>query len=73
MMKVQECQQRIDERIKDELVKKEVRVFHLAHEIQKIRWVDEAPQLLETMAIELRSLAYQIRNLKAARLAAMNA
>ena len=72
-MKTQECQQRINERIKDALVAKEVRVFHIAHEIQKIHWVGEAPQILEAMAIELRSLAYQIRNLKAAQLAAKNA
>jgi len=72
-MKTQECQQRIDERIKDALVAKEVRAHHLASEIMKIHWVGEAPQLLEAMAIELRSLAYQIRNLKAARLAAANA
>ncbi len=72
-MTTQEAQQEIAERIKDELVQKEMRVYHLACEIRKIRWVDEAPQILETMAIELRSLAYQIRNLKAARLAVRNA
>lgn len=72
-MTTKAAQQQIDARIKEELVKKEMRVYHLAGEIQKIRWVEEAPQLLEAMAIELRSLAYQIRNLKAARLAAKNA
>ena len=68
-MNKHETVQQMNERLNDELVKKEVRVYHLAHEVQKIRWTEEAPQLLEAIAIEMRSLAYQIRNLKAAKLA----
>ena len=72
-MTINESQQRVDERIKDELVQKETRVHHLANEAMRMRWTEEAPQLLETFALEMRSLAYQIRNLKAARLALRNA
>ena len=68
-MNKHETAQQMNARLNDELVKKEVRVYHLAHEVQKIRWTEEAPQLLEAIAIEMRSLAYQIRNLKAAKLA----
>lgn len=68
-MNKHETVQQMNERLNDELVKKEMRVYHLAHEVQKIRWTEEAPQLLEAIAIEMRSLAYQIRNLKAAKLA----
>ena len=68
-MNKHETVQQMNERLNDELVKKEVRVYHLAHEVQRIRWTEEAPQLLEAIAIERRSLAYQIRNLKAAKLA----
>ena len=68
-MNKHETVQQMNERLNDELVKKEVRVYHLAHEVQRIRWTEEAPQLLEAIAIEMRSLAYQIRNLKAAKLA----
>ena len=70
-MNKHETVQQMNARLNDELVKKEVRVYHLAHEVQKIRWTEEAPQLLEAIAIEMRSLAYQIRNLKAAKLALM--
>lgn len=69
MKKTQETAQQIKAKLNDELVKKEVRVYHLAHTVQQIRWTEEAPQLLEAIAIEMRSLAYQIRNLKAAKLA----
>ena len=72
-MTINESQQQVDERIKDELVQKETRVHHLANEAMRMRWTEEAPQLLESIAIEMRSLAYQIRNLKAARLALRNA
>ena len=69
MKKTHETAQQMKTRLNDELVKKEVRVYHLAHTAQQIRWTEEAPQLLESIAIEMRSLAYQIRNLKAAKLA----
>ena len=69
MKKTQETAQQIKAKLNDELVKKEVRVYHLAHTVQQIRWTEEAPQLLEAIAIEMRSLASQIRNLKAAKLA----
>lgn len=69
MKKTQETAQQIKAKLNDELVKKEVRAYHLAHTVQQIRWTEEAPQLLEAIAIEMRSLAYQIRNLKAAKLA----
>ena len=72
-MTINESQQQVDERIKDELVQKETRVHHLANEAMRMRWTEEAPQLLESIAIEMRSLAYQIRNLKVARLALRNA
>ena len=68
-MNKHETVQQMNARLNDELVKKEVRVYHLAHEVQRIHWTEEAPQLLEAIAIEMRSLAYQIRNLKAAKLA----
>ena len=68
-MNKHETVQQMNARLNDELVKKEMRVYHLAHEVQRIRWTEEAPQLLEAIAIEMRSLAYQIRNLKAAKLA----
>lgn len=68
-MNKHETVQQMNARLNDELVKKEVRVYYLAHEVQRIRWTEEAPQLLEAIAIEMRSLAYQIRNLKAAKLA----
>ena len=72
-MTINESQQQVGERIKDELVLKETRVHHLANEAMRMRWTEEAPQLLESIAIEMRSLAYQIRNLKVARLALRNA
>ena len=61
---MQNTEQRIRERIKDELVKKEVRVFQIAHQIMKAKWVLETPALVDGLAQEMRSLAFQIRHLK---------
>ncbi|MGN0847857.1 MAG: hypothetical protein ACI4RA_10805 [Kiritimatiellia bacterium] len=67
MMK--ECQQRMREAIKEELAKKEMRVWCIGNKVKSLKWTEEHLAILESLALELRSLAYQIRNLKMAKLA----
>ena len=67
MMK--ECQQRMREAIKEELARKEMRVWCIGNKVKSLKWSEEHLAILESLALELRSLAYQIRNLKMAKLA----
>ena len=68
--KPQGAKEQVRAKLNEQLAQKEARVFTLAARTQKMRWADgEAVILLEGIAIEMRSLAYQIRMLKVAKLA----
>ncbi len=64
-----ENKEEIKARLNAKLRERKQRVKRLAHSVMLMRLgADELP-LLECHALELRSLAYQIRSLRAARLA----
>ncbi len=59
----------IKARLNAKLMERKARVKRLAHSVLLMRLGQDELPLLECHALELRSLAYQIRSLRAARLA----
>lgn len=68
-IKIKESRKHLRMRLRNDLANRRVRAMVLASRIARNKEVTRTPALLEGMAIELRSLAYQIRALQHALLA----
>ena len=68
-IRIKESRKHLRTRLRNDLANRRVRAMVIASRIAKNKEVTRTPALLEGMAIELRSLAYQIRALQHALLA----